>query len=52
MNEDQINALSQEVIGAAIEVHRNLGLGLLEHTYQAALMCELRLRGIKAESEV
>ena len=52
MNENQINALSQEIIGAALEVHRNLGPGLLEHTYQAALICELKLRGIKAESEV
>ena len=52
MNENQINALSQEIIGAAIEVHRNLGPGLLEHTYQAALMCELKMRGINAESEV
>ena len=52
MNENQINALSQEIIGAAIEVHRNLGPGLLEQTYQAALMYELMLRGIKARSEV
>ncbi|MDE6448892.1 MAG: GxxExxY protein [Muribaculaceae bacterium] len=52
MNENQINALSQEIIGAALEVHRNLGPGLLEHTYQMALMCELNLRGIKAQPEV
>lgn len=52
MNESEINLLSQEIIGAAIEVHRNLGPGLLEHTYQAALMCELKLRGLNAEAEV
>ena len=52
MTESEINALSQKIIGAAIEVHRNLGPGLLEHTYQAALMLELKLRNIRAESEV
>ena len=35
-----------------MEVHRALGPGLLEHTYQVALMRELELDGIKAESEV
>lgn len=40
------------IIGAAIEVHSILGPGLLEHAYQAALMEELRLRGLHAESEV
>lgn len=52
MTELEINTLSQKIIGAAIEVHRNLGPGLLEHTYQAALMLELKLRNISAESEV
>lgn len=49
---DEIYALSKRIIGAAIEVHRNLGPGLLESTYQQALMLELRLRGIQAKSEV
>lgn len=49
---DEIDALSKRIIGAAIEVHRNLGPGLLESTYQQALMLELRLRGIQAKSEV
>ncbi len=52
MNQQQLNQLSREIIGAAIEVHRLLGPGLLEHTYQAALACELRLRGMHAETEV
>lgn len=52
MNKDEINVLSNRVIGAAIEVHRNLGPGLLENTYQQALMLELKFRGIKAKSEV
>src|ERR687884_194508 len=37
-------ALSHEVIGAAIEVHRLLGPGLLESVYEAALSRELTLR--------
>lgn len=46
-----INQLTQEIIGAAIEVHSLLGPGLLEKTYQTALLHELRLRGLKAEKE-
>lgn len=41
--------LSHKVIGAAIEVHRTLGPGLLESIYQAALCRELWLRGIDVE---
>ena len=52
MNANELNDLSNRIIGAAIEVHRALGPGLLEHTYQVALMRELELDGIKAESEV
>lgn len=52
MNELELNSLSQQVIGAAIDIHKELGPGLLEHTYQCALMHELSLRGLKAETEV
>ncbi len=52
MDEQKINELSEKVIGAAIEVHRTLGPGLLEHTYQAAMMYELKARGLNAEEEV
>jgi GxxExxY protein len=41
-----INQLSEAVIGACIEVHRNLGPGLLESAYQQCLCHELRLRDI------
>lgn len=40
-------ALSHQVIGAAIEVHRVLGPGLLESIYEAALCRELSLRHIR-----
>ncbi|MFN3167885.1 MAG: GxxExxY protein [Phycisphaeraceae bacterium] len=45
MSED-LNRLSHDVIGAAIEVHRILGPGFLERSYQRALAIELRLRDI------
>ncbi len=38
-------------IGAAIEVHKQLGPGLLESTYQACLCHELELRGISFECQ-
>ncbi len=45
------NKLSHDIIGAAIEVHRHIGPGLLENAYQNALACEMRLRGIPFESQ-
>ncbi|WP_309385764.1 GxxExxY protein [Cerasicoccus frondis] len=42
-----MNELSEQVIGAAIEVHREMGPGLLESTYERCLAHELSLRGIK-----
>src|SRR6056297_1367100 len=41
-----INELSQKVIGCAIEVHRNLGPGLLETVYEQCMARELDLSGI------
>ncbi|NOY67492.1 MAG: GxxExxY protein [Gammaproteobacteria bacterium] len=46
------NELSYEVIGAAIEVHQNLGPGLLEAVYQQCLYHELELRQLEVCSEV
>lgn len=45
------NNLSKRIIGAAIEVHKNLGPGLLESAYQACLERELMLRSIEFEAE-
>ena len=43
---DNINILTGEVIGSAIEVHNTLGPGLLESTYEECLCRELTLRNI------
>ena len=46
------NELSGEIIGAAIEVHRVLGPGLLESLYEEALVLELALRNIKVARQL
>jgi GxxExxY protein len=46
-----INQLTHEVIGAAIEVHRKLGPGLLESAYRKCLCRELLLKNIRFEYE-
>ncbi len=52
MTDYKNDTLSYKVIGCAIEVYKTLGPGLLESVYQKALMKELELNGISAESEV
>ena len=49
---ERANALSREVIGAAIEVHKALGAGLLESAYEECLCQELKLRNIPFERQV
>ncbi len=44
--------LSRDIIGAAIEVHRTLGPGLLESAYEVCLGHELELRGVAFERQV
>ncbi len=46
------NELTRSIIGAAIEVHRSLGPGLLESSYSKCLCHEMRLRGIPFAREV
>jgi GxxExxY protein len=46
-----INALTSPIIGAAIEVHRHLGPGLLESVYHECLALELSRAGIKFERQ-
>lgn len=43
--------LTNAIIGAAIEVHRRLGPGLLESAYEACLIYELKLRKLKVEHQ-
>jgi len=45
------NELTHTIISAAIEVHRNLGPGLLESSYRTCLIQELTLRGLNVASE-
>lgn len=49
---DDLNGLTSAIIGAAIEVHRNLGPGLLESAYESCLLWELRAQGLKVEPQV
>lgn len=44
---EEISNLTERIIGCAIEVHRHLGPGLLEGTYEAALCVEMEERGLK-----
>lgn len=46
------NALTDVVIGSAIEVHRHLGPGLLESAYETAMCVELGLRSLRFERQV
>src|SRR5688572_240311 len=48
----ELNRLSGEIIGAAIEVHRLLGPGLDEDLYEVALCMELRRRGLLVACQV
>jgi GxxExxY protein len=48
---EESRALTEKIIGAAIEVHRLLGPGLLESAYEACLIYELQLRKLKVESQ-
>ena len=50
--EHATNRLSDATIGAAIEVHRHLGPGLLESSYHVCLCRELELRGIAYDSRL
>ena len=49
--EKGINIISEQVIGAAIEVHKALGPGLLESAYEECLCRELTLRNIRFERQ-
>ncbi|WP_185206104.1 GxxExxY protein [Chryseobacterium sp. C3] len=46
------NELSYKIIGSAIEVHKNLGVGLLESTYELALAYELKKSGFNVKRQI
>ncbi len=48
---ERLNKITEAVIGAAIAVHRELGPGLLESTYEACLAYELADRGLAVERQ-
>ena len=48
----ELNALTHAVIGAAIEVHREIGPGLDEESYESALAIEFRVSGISFARQV
>lgn len=45
------NELATQIIGAAIEVHKQLGPGLLESAYESCMAQELSLKGINFERQ-
>jgi GxxExxY protein len=45
-------ALTERIIGAAIEVHRRLGPGFLESVYENALIIELKKRGMTVQDQM
>ncbi len=47
----EINQITEKIIGCAIEVHRNLGPGLLESAYEECLVFELNKVGLKVERQ-
>lgn len=52
MQKEYLNKLSGIILDCSIEVHRNLGPGLLESVYEVCLCKELSLRGIKLQRQV
>jgi len=48
---EELNVLSEKIIGAAIRVHRTLGPGLLESAYETCLFYKLEQEGLKVEQQ-
>ena len=49
---EEINKLTERIIGCAIEVHRQPGPGLLEGTYEAALAIKLEIAGLHFDRQI
>lgn len=52
MNREQLNALSKEILDAAIQVHKEMGPGLLESVYEYCLAKELSLKKVAYSQQV
>jgi GxxExxY protein len=48
---EEVEALTEKIIGCAIEVHRTLGPGLLESVYRECMIIEIQARQLRIESE-
>jgi len=48
---DRLNAITERIIGAAIDVHHELGPGMLESAYETCLTYELIERGLSVERQ-
>jgi GxxExxY protein len=51
MERERFEYLASQVFGAALEVHKTLGPGLLESVYEFSLIKELQIRGIEFQSQ-
>jgi GxxExxY protein len=49
---DEINKITEKIIGCAIEVHRNLGPGLLESVYEEAMCVEFDIQGVHYQRQI
>ncbi len=52
LTDDQLNVLTEKIIGLCIEIHRQVGPGLLESAYAVCLAYELGKAGIRFKREV
>jgi len=52
ITQKSINQLTKEILGCAIEVHKEFGPGMLEKTYERALLMLLHEKGLKAQSQL
>ena len=51
MNDDELNALTEKIIGCAFQVSNTLGSGFLEKVYENALAIELRKNGLEVKQQ-
>jgi GxxExxY protein len=49
---EQLNTITEKIIGCAIEVHKSIGPGLLESIYEKALCYELGQKGLHFKTQV